>query len=308
MDHDVIVVGGGPAGLSAATQLAQAGRRVLLLYKDSVGGQLSTVEWINGYPGPGEKTGGPAMAAELAGEAQKAGVGLEQAEVVEIEPYSSCQSVTCSDGRTYTAALVIVATGLRERKLDVPGEDEYEGKGVIHCAMCDASLYGDRAVAVCGSGRSGVLEAMFLARYASKVYLIEAADSMSARAPLQERARANPKIEILLGQRAVGIVGGDLVQGVQIVDTKTGEARTLAVDGVLARVGWRPASEWLAPVLSLDERGSVVVDQAMSTSASGVLAAGDVRAGSTLNASAAIADGRAAAEEAQRKLQALDAA
>ncbi len=305
MDYDVIVVGGGPAGLTAGTQLAQAGRRVLLLYKDSVGGQLATVEWINGYPRPGEKTAGVALAAALAAEGEKAGLSMEQAEVSEIEPYSSCQSVTCADGRTYTAAVVIVASGLREKRMNVPGESEYQGRGIIHCALCDASLFSDRVVAVCGSGRSGVLEALFLARFASKVYLIDAADQMSARPPLQERARANPKIEVLLGQRVVGIVGGELAQGVQILDTKTGEPRTLQVSGVLVRVGFEPASQWLQPVLALDAQGSVSVDEQMGTSAPGILAAGDVRGGSTLNTSAAITDGKAAAEAAQRKLQAF---
>jgi len=147
MDYDAIVIGGGPAGLSAASELAQARYRVLLLEKESFGGPIINIEWINGYPRPGEKLAGAMLASELVQQAEKSGVEMELAEVVEVEPYSGCISVACADGKAYTSSVVIQAGGLHSKHLGVPGEERFQGKGMIHCAMCDAGLYRDQVVA-----------------------------------------------------------------------------------------------------------------------------------------------------------------
>ncbi len=305
MDYDAIIVGGGPAGLAAGTQLAQAKYRVLLLDKESLGGLIINVEWINGYPGPGEKVAGAMLASELVDRAEKAGVEMELAEVAEIEPYSGCISVTRADGSAHTTSAVILAGGLHSRKLGVPGEDKYQDKGMIHCAMCDAGLYRDRVVAVCGAGDAGLIEAMYLARFASKVLVVEAQLRPSAKPALQERALADAKLEILCGERPVEIVGNDGVTGLVVQNAATGRKETLNVYGVLVHVGYAPATGYLEGLLTLDQALHIAVNEAFETELPGIFAAGDIRSGSPRNVAAAVADGKAAATTVQRLLQTL---
>ena len=214
MDYDAIVVGAGPAGLSAAAELARAKQRVLLLDRESFGGKVINTEWIENYPKRGERIAGPTLASQLLEEAERLGVEMELGEVVEIESYSGCRSVACADGKAFTAPVVIVAGGLDSRPLGVPGEDRYHGKGLIHCAFCDAGFYTDKVVAVCGGGDAGLTEALLLAKYASKVHVLEAQPSLTAKPELQEAARANPKLDIRTGQKAVEVVGDDAVTGI----------------------------------------------------------------------------------------------
>ena len=303
MDYDAIIVGGGPAGLAAAAQLAQAPCRVLLLDRESFGGQVMNVEWIDDYPRPGGRVPGPKLAGELVEEAGKRGVEMELGEVVEVESYSGCKSVTCADGKAYTASVVIVAGGLRPKKLGVPGEDRLQGKGVIHCAFCDAGLYADQVVAVCGGGDAGIIEAAYLAKHASKVYVIEAQSRLSAVPELQARAKANSKLEIRCGQKVVEILGDEGVTGVQVEVLATGRRERLDVYGVLARVGFEPATDYLESLLPVDDRGRIAVNGELESGMGGVFAAGDIRSGSPRGAAAAVSDGKTAAASARRFLQ-----
>ena len=303
MDYDAIVIGGGPAGLSAGIELAQAKYRVLLLEKESFGGPIINVEWIHGYPRPGEKTAGAMVASELVKQAQHSGVEMELAEVMEIESYSACISIRCADGKTYTSSVLITAGGLVSRKLDVPGEDAFQGKGMIHCAMCDAGLYRDQVVAVCGGGDAGLIEAMYLARFAAKVFVIEAAAQLAAKPVLQTRALADPKLEFRYGERPVEIIGSQGVSGLVVEHAATGKKETVDVYGVLVHVGYAPATEFLESVLALDDSGHIVVNESFATDVSGAYAAGDIRSGSPRSVAAAVADGKRAAKSAQRFLE-----
>lgn len=294
MDYDAIIVGGGPAGLSAGIELARAQRRVLLLDKESFGGQVGNLEWIEDYPVAGEKVSGPALASERVEEAGKQGLQMELGEVIEIESYSGCKSVTCADGKAYTASVVILAGGRHPRKLGVPGEDRYQGKGIIHCAFCDAGLYADKVVAVCGGGDAGLMEALYLAKFAAKVYVIEAQARLSASPKIQERVRGHPKLELRCGQKVVAIKGDQFVTGVEVEEAAGGRRQTLDAYGVLAHVGFEPATGYLSDV-PLDEQGYV-------TDASDIFAAGDIRSGSPRTAASAVSDGKAAAEQALRVL------
>jgi thioredoxin reductase (NADPH) len=305
MDYDAIVIGGGPAGLSAGAELAQAKYRVLLLEKESFGGPVINIEWINGYPRPGEKVAGAMLASELVNQAELSGVAMELAEVVEIEPYSGCISVGCADGKAYTSSVVIHAGGLYSKKLGVPGEDAFQGKGMIHCAMCDAGLYRDQVVAVCGGGDAGLTEALYLARFAAKVIVVEAQAQLSARPPLQERARAETKLDIRCGERPVEVVGKQGVTGLVVESVATGKRETLDVYGVLVHVGYLPATAYFEGVLALDASGRIEVDEQFATDVHGVFAAGDVRSGSPSQVTAAVAEGKAAARSAQKILETL---
>jgi len=305
MDYDAIVVGGGPAGLSAGTRLAQAKRHVLLLEKESFGGPIINIEWINGYPRAGEKVAGAKLSSEMVTQAEQAGVEMELAEVVEIAAYSGCLSVTCADGRAYTSSAVIHAGGLHSKKLGVPGEDQYQGKGMIHCAMCDAGLYRDRVVAVCGGGNAGLIEALYLARFASKVLVIEAQPDLSARPVLQERARADAKLEIRCAEKPLAILGNGGVTGVLVENPATGKKEQLAVYGVLVHVGYEPSTDYLEGVLALDDAGYIAVNDRFEADVPGAFAAGDIRSGSPRQVAAAVADGKAAAAGALAILESL---
>ena len=305
MEYDAIVIGGGPAGLSAGMELARAKYRVLLLEKESFGGPIINVEWINGYPRPGEKTAGAMVASEMVQQAEQSGVEMELAEVVEIEPYSGCISVACADGRAYTSSVVIQAGGLQSRKLGVPGEEKFQGKGMIHCAMCDAGLYRDQVVAVCGGGDAGLIEAMYLARFASKVYVIEAEAQLAAKPVLQARALADAKLAIRYGEKPVEIIGSEGVTGLVLENAASGNRETLDVYGVLVHVGYVPATAYLEGVVALDDTGHIAVDEAFATDITGTFAAGDIRSGSPRQVAAAVADGKAAAKSAQKILETL---
>jgi thioredoxin reductase (NADPH) len=200
---------------------------------------------------------------------------------------------------------VIVAGGLHARQLGVPGEDRFQGKGMIHCTLCDAGLYAGQAVAVCGGGHAGIIEALYLANHASKVHVIEVQSGLSASAALRERAYANPRCEIRCGVKVVEIVGDEIVTGVQVQHAATGRKELLNVSGVLARVGFDPATDYLEGMLSLDDRGSIVVNPQFETDVSGIMAAGDIHSESLRKVAAAVSDGKTAAMSAQRFLQSL---
>lgn len=305
MDYEAIIVGGGPAGLSASIQLRRTNHRVLLLDGESFGGQVMNVQWIENYPGPGETVAGAMLASQLVNEAQQCGVHMELGEVAEIEPYSGCISVSCADGRAYTCSVVILAGGLHPRKLGVPGEEKYHGKGMIHCAVCDAGLYRDQKVAVCGAGRAGLIEAMYLGNHAARVYVIEAQRGPSAGPKLQQRALAQPNLEFRCGQRVVEVIGDESVTAVRMENVADGRLEILEVHGVLVQVGFEPSTGYLEGIVPLDDQGYLAVNGDMETGISGIFAAGDIRNGSPRTVAAAVSDGKTAAAAAQRILQKL---
>ena len=304
MDYDAIVVGAGPAGLTAATDLALAEYRVLLLDRDSFGGQAMNVEWIESYPGRGERIEGPMLGSEMVTRAAGQGVQMELGDVVGVGTVAGRRAVTCAGGEVYTSSVLVLAGGVRSRPLGIPGELALEGKGIIHCAFCDASLYEDRVVAVCGGGDAGTLEALFLARHAAKVLLIEAQARLSAKPALQKRARAEPRLDIRCGRTVVAVSGRDSVTGIDVHDAASGRTESLEVDGVLVRAGFEPMTGYLEGTLPLDDRGYVEVDGESQTRVAGILAAGDIRRGSPRNVAAAVRDGRVAAASARRTLEA----
>ncbi len=299
MDYEVIIIGGGPAGLSAAAELARAKRRVLLIERESFGGQVGNLEWIENYPTPGESIEGPRLANSLVEAAS--GAKMELNGVIEIESYSGCRSVTCADGKAYTAPVVIVSSGLRSRPLGIPGEVEYQGKGMIHCAFCDGGLYTNKALAVCGGGDAGIREALYLAKFASIVHVIEVQKTLSAAPELRTLAHANTKLDIRLGHKPVAIAGGDFVTGIQ-VEVSGGDRETLNVDGVLIHAGFIPESGYLEGVVALTGSAFVETDAEGETDSQGIVAAGDIRAHSPRTVASAVRDGKSAAATALRFL------
>jgi thioredoxin reductase (NADPH) len=305
-DWDVIIIGGGPAGLTAGLYLARAKVRTLLLEEESFGGKIKNVEWIENYPGFSGGIAGAQLANEIQAQAEKYGLRTEMGQVSGLEIFSESRWVGLSDGRGYTTAAVIIAGGSRHKKLNVPGEAELEGKGVFSCAFCDGGGYADKVVAVCGGGDSGITEALYMAKIASEVILIEAMPKLTATAVLQERLANNTKIQVRLGTRVESISGQGRVEGIEISEASSGKKEVLKTDGVLVQVGMDPNTDYLPETVTLDKFKQIVVNEKMETSVPFVLAAGDIRSVSPGQVATAVGDGATAAISAIRMLQKLD--
>jgi thioredoxin reductase (NADPH) len=305
-DWDVVIVGGGPAGLTAGLYLARANRSVILLEKENLGGYPKNVEWVENYPGFPDGISGGKLALAMVNQAVKYGLQTEVAEVTGLELFSKTRYVDCADGAGYTAPVVIIAGGSKPKKLGVPGEEELADKGIIHCALCDGEQFANKAVVVCGGGDAGVTEALYLTRLGSRVVLLEALPRLSATAVLRARALGNPKLQIRCGTRVESICGHGKVEAVDCLEIETGRKERLEVEGVLIHVGLDPNTAYLDNIVPLDKQGQIIVNSRMESEVSYVLAAGDIRSGSPRQISAAVGDGAIAGITAQRLLQELD--
>ena len=303
-DWDAIIIGGGPAGLTAGLYLCRGNWRTLLLEKESVGGYIMNVENIENYPGFSEGVVGSVLGMEMKNQATKYGLKIERNEVISVQGSPSSKPVMCADGTSYTASALIIAGGSVPKKMGVPGEEKFRGNGVINCAFCDGGQFVDRVLAVCGGGDAGVTEALYMANLASKVILIEAMPELTATAVLQDRVKENPKIEVRCGVKVEAIVGDSRIEGIEIA-AEGGQKETLKVDGVLVHVGLDPNTDYLEGAVPLDSQRQIVVNESMETQIPGIFAAGDIRSGSPRQVSTAAGDGAAAGMAAQRFLQKL---
>lgn len=302
-DCDAVIIGGGPAGLTAGLYLGRANLRAVLLEGNSYGGSIKNVEWIENYPGFSEGISGAELASQMVDQACKYGLKIKQEEVSGLELFSSCRVATCTSGKSYTTLAIIIAGGSRPKKLGVPGEDKLQGKGVFSCALCDGGEFADRVVAVCGGGDSGITEALYMTKLASKVFVVEVMPSLGASAIMQERAKKNPKLEIRCGTKVEAISGDNKVEALELVEIESNKKETLKVDGVLVHIGIDPNTDYLKDIVPLDSQGQIIVDYKMETEIPYVFAAGDIRSGSPRQVSAAVGDGATAAIQAQRRIQ-----
>jgi len=305
-DWDAIIIGGGPAGLTAGIYLSRGNWRTLLLEKEGYGGYIMNIEMIENYPGFSEGVIGSQLGMEMMGQARKYGVEMKRATVNSIQVSSGNKWVTCADGTTYTSSVIIFAGGSVPKKLGVPGEEEFRDRGVIGCAFCDGGQFSGQVVAVCGGGDSGITEALYLSKIASKVIVIEAMPKLNATAILQDRVTQNPRLEVHTGMKVQAITGGNMVEGIEVISEETGQKETMKVDGVLVHVGLDPNTGYLQGVVPLDDGGQIIVNGWMESEIPGVFAAGDIRSNSPRQVSAAVGDGAAAGMSAQRYLQKLD--
>ena len=299
-DQDVIVIGGGPAGLAAATGLAVRQFRVLVLEKEDFGGQLKKVAWFRGHPDHPQGVAGPELAERLLATANRSGVRLEYGEVESIESFSSACSVTCVNGSNFLASKIILAGGRRRLPLGIPGENEFLNRGVIHCVLCDAGLYAGQTVAVCGGGDAGLSEALTLAQAGARVMVIERTAALKAGPALQAEARAEGKIEFLFNTVPERINGNQVVESLTLYNIFSSERTELALAGVVVAVGTAPQTAWLDDLVRLDGNGAVIVDARMAASSNSIFAVGDIRGNSDLNLASATRDGAVVADSLVR--------
>ena len=303
--YDVIVVGAGPAGLTAALYAGRARLSTLVLEKMRPGGQLLNTELVEDYTGF-KSISGQEMARLFEEHALEFGAEIGFGTVSEIWTEGNRKRVRTEDGDEYEAKADIVCTGGSPRKLGVPGELELAGRGVSYCAICDGAFFKDEALAVVGGGDSAVEEATFLTRYASKVYLVHRRDNLRAQKVLQERVFNNPKIEVVWNTLIEEIGGDGQVEWVRTRNAVDGSVGRLEVGGVFVYVGFKPASDLFRSPVKTDPLGFIVTDDKMESSEDGVYVAGDVRAQFVRQITNAVGDATTAAIAVTRRIEALE--
>ena len=297
-NYDVIIIGAGPAGLSAGVYTSRNGLRTLLLDKGTIGGKLPDRELIENYPSYPEGISGAELATRIFEHATAFGAELEFDTAEAITTEGNRRIVQTSQGEYVTKA-IIIAGGARNKKLLVPGEEEFGGRGVFYCATCDGPAFANKVVAVAGSGDSGLTETLCLAEYVKKVIVIEALDRCGATKLLQKRVLSDPKIEIRLSNRIEAVLGDERVTALTLADS-SGQRSTIEVDGLLVWIGMEPNTDYLHGTVELDKEGSVLVDYRMATAVPGVFAAGDIRHQSAMQVATAVGDGATAAINAHK--------
>lgn len=302
VDYELVIIGGGPAGLTAGLYAARGGLNVILIEKIVPGGQIIITDWIENYPGFPEGLSGPDLVQKMTEQVKRFDLSIENNEVVSVDFSEPVKKLTLND-RTLTSHAIIIATGASPKKLGVPGEETFFGKGISSCATCDGPFFKDSIVAAVGGGDTGVQESLFLTKFAKKVYLIHRRDKLRAAAILQKRALANEKIEIIWHSVLTDIGGLTHVENITVKNIKTGEKTQFSVDGCFIWVGTIPNAQFLGDSLKFDEYGFIVADLNMETSVPGVFAAGDVRNTPLRQVVTAVGDGAIAAISAENYIE-----
>ena len=301
-EYDIAIVGGGPAGLSAAIYAARGGLKTVVFEKVMIGGQIVVTADVENYPGFEENITGFKIVEKMQKQAEKFNAEFKLEEVKAIGTEGLCKVVETSKSQ-YKVKSVIVATGAHPRKLAVPGEDKYTGRGVSYCATCDGALYRNKIIAVVGGGDSAIEEAIFLTKFAEKVYIIHRRDELRAVKIVQERAFKNDKIEFIWDSVVQAIEGGNFVEKVILYNKKTEKISEVPVHGVFIYVGIIPNSGLLESRIKFDRQGFIETDNSMHTEIPGVYAAGDVTHKVLRQIVTASSDGATAAFSAEKWIE-----
>jgi len=299
--YEVIIIGGGPAGLTAGLYTSRAGLKSLLVERGIVGGQIVNATLVENYPGFPQGISGAELGSLMHQQAVKYGLELVNAEVtgvVQGQPYI----ISTTEG-DFEAIAIIIAAGSEYRKLGVSGEERLVGHGISYCATCDGFFFRDREVAVVGGGDTAITDALELTRHAKKVYVIHRRDQLRAGQVLQQRAFAEPKLEFIWSTVVEEVLGDKMLEELKLRNVKTGQHSILKVTGVFVAVGLVPNSQLFSNIVDLDDTGYIVTDETMATSASGIFAAGDIRRNSPRQVAAAVGDGAIAAISAFKYVQ-----
>jgi thioredoxin reductase (NADPH) len=301
--HDVLIIGGGPAGLTAGLYTSRARLKVLLLEGMMVGGQMMTTDMVENYPGFPQGISGAELTATMEEQAKRFGLMTETAEVIGLDLTEDNKLVKTAEGE-YGARTIIICTGTEYRKLGIPGEAEFTGRGVSFCATCDGAFFQDGKIVVVGGGDSALTEALFLTKFAKEINIVHRRDALRATKIYQERAFANPKINFLWNSVVEEIRGNQTVESIMVKNVKSGEVREFPTEGVFMFIGIEPKTAFLRGVVELDESGYILVDETnLQTSVEGVFAAGDARKKLLRQVATAVGDGATAAFAAEKYLE-----
>lgn len=298
--YNAIVIGAGPAGLSAGIYLSRARVKTLILNEGTVGGQMVLTHEVANYPGV-ESMSGYQLAVAMRNQAKKFGCDIKaNINIAGLDLNGMLKTVTLADGATYTADTVILSPGGRSRTLGVPGEEALKGKGISYCATCDGDFFTDKEIIVVGGGNSALEEAVSLTKYASKVTIVHQFDHFQAFEFAVEEARNHPKINFMMESAITAFHGSEKLQGVEITDLKTGSKQNHPIDGVFVFIGYMANTEFLDGKIDLNKWKEIVVDADMQTSIEGVFAAGDSIAKRYRQITTAVADGTISALSASK--------
>ena len=294
--YDLIVIGGGPAGLSAALYAAREGIETLIIERSGVGGQAGTTERIDNYPGFAQGIGGAELADAMREHAERFDVEILPAQTVtSIEAQGDYKMISTESGDTYCGRSLLLTPGATYRRLNVPGEEDLIGAGIHFCATCDGPFYKGQELLVVGGGNSGVEEGLFLTKFATKVTILEVGERLRASQILQEKAASHPQIEVRLNTTVVEFKGEGKLSSVVIKNTATGETEEITPGAVFVFIGLLPNTAFVKDSVDLDQWGSISTSPTMETSLEGVFAAGDARSGSTKQVASAVGEGATAA-------------
>jgi len=275
-DYELVIIGGGPAGLTAGIYAARAKMDVIMYEKAALGGQVIVSDWIENYPGFPDGISGYDLGEKMLAQAKNLGLPIEIEDVTGIEVDGEKKIVHLGNNRLVTTKAIIIATGASPKKLNV-GESNFMGKGVSFCATCDGPFFRDKTVVAVGGGDTAVQESLFLTRFVKKLYLVHRRDELRATKILQERASKNDKIEFVWDSVVSGMDGFFSVENVRVKNLKTGEERSIKAEGCFIWIGINPNTSFLGRTLNLDDGGFIYTNGNMETSVPGVFAAGDVR-------------------------------
>ena len=294
--YDLIVVGGGPCGLTAAIYAAREGIETLIVERSGVGGQAGVTERIENYPGFPEGITGGQLADQMRAQAEGFGVEILPAQAVSrLHPVGNSWAVMTESGDEYSSGVVLIASGSTYRRLNVPGEDDLIGAGVHFCATCDGPFYRGQDMVVVGGGNSGVEEGLFLTKFANKVTVLEVREQLGASQILRDKAASHPRMEVRLNTTVQEFRGNGRLSSVVVKDLKTGELEELTPGAVFVFIGLTPNTDFIKDVVELDQWGFIKAGPTMETSVAGVFAAGDARGGSTKQVASAVGEGATAA-------------
>ena len=303
--YEIIIIGAGPAGLAAAIYAGRARRQTLVLEKGVPGGQILLTDWIENYPGFPDGIAPFELMEKFRQQAEKFGAEFKMDEIKEIAETDNGWQVIGYQGE-YKSRAVIIATGSIYRKLGVKGEAELTGKGVSYCATCDGAFFRDRVVAVVGGGDNALEEALFLTKFAQKVYLVHRRDKLRGVKILQERVFANPKIEVIWNAFVTEIVGQERLEKIRLLDRQTQKESEIPLDGLFISIGMDPNTAFVQGFLELNEYGEIKVNSQMETSRRGIFAAGDVTNVCPKQVATAVGSGVAAALAVEEFLSHLE--
>jgi len=304
--YDVVIIGGGPAGLTAGLYSSRAKLKTLVIERMILGGQVMTTTKVENYPGFPGGIDGPDLMLKFQEHCQEFGLETITGEVTGLR-LDGEEKILNLDDQEIRARVVIITTGAEPAKLDIPGETEFVGRGVSYCATCDGAFFREQEIAIVGGGDTAAEEALFLTRFASKVYLIHRRDQLRATKVLQERVFANDKIEVLWNSSVNEVLGDQSgMTAVDLQDTRSEAVRNLPLQGLFIAIGVTPKAHFLADILDLDDDGHILTDAECRTSMAGVFAAGDVRKKILKQIATAVGDGAVAAIMAEKYIDELN--